>query len=274
MISASGLRLSGSVATPVVTDLAAGVRWRTMAVFAQAAYLLGDQRHDQVVALLAPDALQLPIGVRVPGHLGDLRRHFQVGDLAHSTGRDLVFDRDGQFCVQIGLGGRHQPSAVTVRGGWPRHEWHGDLPKVDPVLRARAGLLAQALSVGDDSGVGELVGWGQGLTPTGDDLVCGVLLALIATGTITRDQARHVIEDHSHRTTSISARLLRSAAEGHAVPQVVALVDALLDSPAAVPPALVGAVHAIGHSSGRDLCAGLAGALDHLHHDQSVTVHH
>lgn len=271
MISVSGLRLSGSVATPVVPDLVAGVRWRTMAVFAKAAYLLGDQRHDQVVALLAPDALQLPIGVRLPGHVGDLRRHFHVGDLAHSTGRDLVFHRSG---VQIGLGGRYQPSAVTVRGGWPRHEWHGDLLGVDPVLRARAGLLAQALLVGDDSGVGELVGWGQGLTPTGDDLVCGVLLALIATGTMAPDQARHVIHDHSHRTSSISARLLRSAAEGHAVPQVVALVDALLTSPAAVPPALVSAVHAIGHSSGRDLCAGLAGALDHLHHDQSVTVHH
>ena len=70
------------------------------------------------------------------------------------------------------------------------------------------------------------------------------------------------------RTTSLSAALLAAAHRGYAVPEVVRLVDAVLDAVldvhadgddtlrAALPDVL-----AIGHSSGRDLVAGVVGAL-------------
>ena len=73
------------------------------------------------------------------------------------------------------------------------------------------------------------------------------------------------------RTTSLSAALLAAAHRGYAVPEVVRLVDAVLDAVldvhaegndalrAALPDVL-----AIGHSSGRDLVAGVVGGLTAL----------
>jgi hypothetical protein len=123
-----------------------------------------------------------------------------------------------------------------------------------------------------------LIGAGAGLTPSGDDAVAGVLLALRSAG---RLDAVGRIASHLRplltRTTSISAALLRAAAEGYAVPEVVTLVEAVHGStnrksgtipPDSAPfddwfrladPRLVERVLAIGHSSGRDLVSGVIG---------------
>jgi hypothetical protein len=131
-------------------------------------------------------------------------------------------------------------------------------------LRSAAVLRAALSGSGDvvDARVRELVGAGAGLTPSGDDALCAVLLVLRGVGadgahTLVRD----AISAAAHRTTSLSASLLHAAAEGYAVPAVTDLVRAVLcDDPAAGGPALA-AVLAIGHTSGRDLVAGIAGAL-------------
>jgi hypothetical protein len=135
-----------------------------------------------------------------------------------------------------------------------------------PSLTLRsAAVLRAALSGYDavvEARVRELVGAGAGLTPSGDDALCAVLLVLRG---VDADRAhalvRAAVSAAARRTTSLSASLLHAAAEGYAVPAVADLVRAVLgDDPAAGGPALA-AVLAIGHSSGRDLVAGIAGAL-------------
>ena len=113
-----------------------------------------------------------------------------------------------------------------------------------------------------DARVHEMVGAGAGLTPSGDDALCAVLLVLRGVGADgAHALVRAAVSAAAHRTTSLSASLLHAAAEGYAVPAVADLVRAVLcDDPAAGGPALA-AVLAIGHSSGRDLVAGIAGAL-------------
>ena len=71
-------------------------------------------------------------------------------------------------------------------------------------------------------------------------------------------------------TTSLSASLLLAAAAGCAVPEVAALANALSEADEAGVDEALPAVLAIGHSSGADLLAGLAGALDAL----IQTTHH
>ena len=131
-------------------------------------------------------------------------------------------------------------------------------------LRSAAVLRAALSGSGDvvDARVRELVGAGAGLTPSGDDALCAVLLVLRGVGADgAHALVRAAVSAAARRTTSLSASLLHAAAEGYAVPAVADLVRAVLgDDPAAAGPALA-AVLAIGHSSGRDLVAGIAGAL-------------
>jgi hypothetical protein len=130
-----------------------------------------------------------------------------------------------------------------------------------------------------DLAVASVVGAGPGLTPSGDDLLCGVLLALRLAGRVD-DLALlwAAVSPLLAATTSLSAALLAEAAEGYAAPPVVRLASALAEEVPAVgdtsavgdtpgadrPPveALVAEVLAIGHSSGAELLAGLAGTLE------------
>ena len=104
------------------------------------------------------------------------------------------------------------------------------------------------------------LGRGPGLTPEGDDELAGHLLVTFALGGPAPD-----LEPHLHRTTALSASLLRAAARGYAVPQVVAYVDAVVGADLGVDDGtarrLLPAVAAIGHSSGEALLRGIHRAL-------------
>ncbi|MGA4670737.1 DUF2877 domain-containing protein [Propionibacteriaceae bacterium Y1923] len=276
----TALRLQGSVSAESAADLVHGVPGhgvpahgssgqgssaRVLAAFPDAAYLLFDHSHDAVVALLRRQALQLPNGVRLMGaDTPDLRTVLDVGDQVRVAADELGVRLLRVGALRISLIGSHQPTRVRVQ---PDH--HLDADDLDalgaaPSLRSRAARLAAGLEADDPAQLADLIGWGRGLTPTGDDLTCGVLLALVATEHLEPAHALDLLGGHGLRTTSLSARLLGCAARGLAVPQVVDLVDTLLAPGRRVTTAQVRAVHAIGHSSGRDLCAGLAGALDHV----------
>nr|WP_272955489.1 DUF2877 domain-containing protein [Pedococcus badiiscoriae] len=157
--------------------------------------------------------------------------------------------------------------------------------------RAASRVLTQGLT-GDErslpSRVQELVGRGPGLTPSGDDVLCGVMLALrlhprgsdVLLGRLWR-----AVRPLLATTTSLSAALLTEAARGYAVAPVVRLTEALAGADRAAPTgsarltgetgpagstlpdevaAAIREVLAIGHSSGADLLGGLAGCLDAL----------
>jgi hypothetical protein len=110
-----------------------------------------------------------------------------------------------------------------------------------------------------------MVGGGQGLTPSGDDVLCGLLLGLRPVPPAVAG-VWAAVAPRLGATTSLSASLLAESAEGYAVPAVVRLGVALARARHGSDGAdtlrrAVREVAGIGHSSGADLLAGLAGAL-------------
>jgi hypothetical protein len=120
-------------------------------------------------------------------------------------------------------------------------------------------LHGRAPSLADCAEFVKLIGLGPGLTPSGDDLIGGALIALAALDLPdARDLLWRVCREHLDRTNDISGVHLRTAALGYGA---VAMHDAIhvtmRGEVGSVEQALA-AVSAIGHSSGRD---GFAGAL-------------
>ena len=142
----------------------------------------------------------------------------------------------------------------------PVHRWfsppqvvRGALPlSAAPPRRIRAFL----------AGWRDHLGKGEGLTPYGDDVICGAMLGLLAVdhqraGWLSR-QIRET--DLESRTTAVSAALLRCAAEGWCIPEFDRVLRALSAEGSA--PGSVSALLDVGHSSGRGLLAGLARVVD------------
>jgi hypothetical protein len=109
-----------------------------------------------------------------------------------------------------------------------------------------------------------LIGWGEGLTPAGDDYLVGLLagLDLVMCGDARRralrDALAAAIDAASWRTTPVAAHCLRLAARGHCGEALCLLGNALLSEPR--PDALRSALQrvlSIGASSGADTVAGL-----------------
>ncbi len=240
---------------------------RVLAAFPTCLYLdLG--AHEQVLAVLAADAVALPIGLRLalPSH--EVRWGVEPGaSVIVGEGRvrlpraDVVATRRSRPARV-----RPQPRVATQ---------HRPLP--DPgVLGDLAHALTSAALAGRSAvpGVRGLVGVGRGLTPSGDDALCGILLTLGALddppARLALTAVREAVHDVLSATTSLSASLLVAAGAGYAVPDVVRLVTLLAGAPTVGGADLhdlhdfhdlVGRVLAIGHSSGRDLLSGVAGAL-------------
>ena len=141
-------------------------------------------------------------------------------------------------------------SAVSVRGGMlhlgrERVEIGRLVAVTVPRLRLRG--TPGALDVR------ALVGRGDGLTPYGDDVVCG-WLAVTRAGGLATPEVDDAVRASLGRTTLLSATLLECALAGEVVPEFGAW---LAGGPA-------GAVEAIGHSSGRGLLEGARLALSGL----------
>ena len=112
----------------------------------------------------------------------------------------------------------------------------------------------------DASTVPLLVGRGEGLTPLGDDLLCGWLALHRAAGVAT-DEVDDVVRTLLPRTTLLSATLLDCALHGEVLPEYAAWLRAL-GTPDA--PARAAALTAVGATSGAGLLHGARLALDQL----------
>lgn len=110
--------------------------------------------------------------------------------------------------------------------------------------------------------VNDLVGLGEGLTPSGDDFLVGLLAILHVTGwlpPVCSPAVRQRFDQCVHLgTAQLSGEFLRCAWEGHFAEPVAMLVRALctLDTGAWQPHAV--ALAAVGHSSGVDAMVGIA----------------
>lgn len=197
-----------------------------------------------LVALETADALGLPCSVRLgvdrsARPFADVR----AGDVA------LV----GSGHVVTGL------LSVTVVRWWePRRPRPGAGPIPDRIRLLTRLLAGHPSPVPVGGSVQDLLGLGPGLTPAGDDVLAGLLVALHG-----RDDLRGPVADEisrlaTSRTTALSAALLRHAAAGAALPAVLDVADALAghggddDLPAAL-----ARLVAVGSSSGTALAHGL-----------------
>lgn len=181
----------------------------------------------EVLPVLTSDALALPTAVRLA---------------VPSSATPVRLER-GQ-CVVVGQGRIISPGL-----------------EVHVVRTVRPARVRRVLGCGTHTPISTamvraLVGRGPGLTPEGDDELAGHLLVRAATGGHAPDLEAELV-----RTTALSASLLRAAAQGYAVPEVVAYVDAAVAGDHAAARRLRPAVAAIGHTSGEALLRGIHAAL-------------
>ncbi|MFB4288011.1 DUF2877 domain-containing protein [Nonomuraea sp. ATR24] len=241
---------------------------RVLAAFAAGIYLeVRTDLEPSVIAVITGGASRLPNSVLLSAPLP----HVTVGDDAHV----------GDGSVELGR--------LSLRA----RRWWDPAPPLGPVDPARlaavtlppppagpalAGhpavdLLAVSCAsgrlVGAVTAAEQLVGLGPGLTPSGDDVLAGLLVTLRHLGAATGAGqavklagwlAAAVTYDARTRTTPISATLLHCAARGQAGPEVVAVLRALAGRQALEP--ALRRLHALGHTSGADLAQGIAIGLD------------
>jgi hypothetical protein len=137
-----------------------------------------------------------------------------------------------------------------------------------------AGGVTEALASGRrgdlDDAVGRATGRGPGLTPSGDDVLVGILAVLTAPGVTARcapvvARLRSALTPTLATTSDISRALLRQASQGHVSRPVWELTRALLSgSPTASFSQARADVLSTGATSGGDTCAGLVAACQLL----------
>lgn len=252
--------------------------------FPSAVYVdMGPYADPRVVALVSARAVRLPVAAVLP--------------------------RPTQAPPMLAAGAPARVGAGELRVGGVRARvarWWDPEPKIDAtdpgILRERTGelrrllesapatpgiadhpshlLFATACADGDPAGMvaaaERLVGLGPGLTPSGDDVLAGSLLALRLLGGALPEHdhdgihpalavadslgAAAVNRDTSTRTTAIATTLLACAARGEAAAEVGAALEALAGRDLLGP--AVRRLLAVGHTSGVDLAHGLlAGCL-------------
>lgn len=229
-------------ATTVLRDLLRGpeTAGRVVGVHPTCVYVVTG---DELVAIETADALGLPCAVR------------------------LGVDRSQQPFAGVRLGDRAVVGGNRVVAGsltvpvvrW----WSPPRPRRGQVLRSRVDELARLLTgqqapVLVDGSVRALLGRGPGLTPAGDDVLAGMLVALHHREDLRRPLADEVARLAPGRTTTLSAALLRHAASGAALPAVLDVADALTGHGSDVDlTRAVTRLLAVGHSSGAALAHGL-----------------
>jgi hypothetical protein len=146
----------------------------------------------------------------------------------------------------------------------------------DPLLRASARALhalGHAWQEGDEGALSgaavRLLGLGPGLTPSGDDLLCGLLAVCKwaerrnpSAARFGAALARTIHSEGAARTTRLSVRLLEHAANGLLYEPAMSVGAALFSGDGAQIEQYAARLFKIGHSSGTDLAVGiLIGAM-------------
>jgi len=209
-------------------------------------------------------------GAVLPGDLG-VRSH----DPVHVRSRHI---RAGAVVIDTRTAVRWMPrrydvdlSGLSVRvaelEAAARHvAWAGSWPLADAVV----GALASSCRGDLDDAVRRTTGRGPGLTPSGDDVLVGVLGVLTAPGVSARCEPlaarlRTALAPALATTNEISRALLRQASNGQVSRPVWELTSAVLSGSAAASFTQARAdVLSTGATSGGDTCAGLVAACQLL----------
>jgi hypothetical protein len=226
-----------------------------LGVHAPALYL---EVAGRVLPVLTSDAVPLATALRLAVPSGRVDWGVAAGDVVMVGGRLVVLPGCDIAAVRT-----WRPARVSEMGRSRARPGSRLSPRLE--AWSASGWLAdgiRAVLSGRGEGVTLLLGRGQGLTPSGDDALAGILLVAHAVGGA--EALAAVVRSRLASTTAVSAALLDAAADGYAAPDVVALVDAALTGDDSTIARTLPAVLAIGHTSGADLVAGIAGALHHV----------
>lgn len=239
--------------------LGGGRRGRVASIHERAIVLLLDD--GPLVALLPrgaplhPWAVELEAAVPSGPGEGDT---VQVGDAALEIG-PLRVALAGMAIEPLRLAAR--PAAVDPaaahalassspeRGGGP----------FEPVLAA---ALASYRDSGDPAVLAVLVGVGEGLTPSGDDVIVGALAALDLLGAAAaQERLGAALAGCAVRTTRLAAQGIEAALAGHYPEPVLGVLAALAAADPARLGAAAAALLAVGHRSGADTLRGIVAVL-------------
>lgn len=210
------------------------------------------QAGPDVVAVVTSDAVRLPCAVTLTRSAGD----FSLREVP-PDGFVVIGDRSARWTS----GG--STVLVDVVREWVPASVRPVRPRADRMAELRTSLAAVDIGI-EVSSPDALVGLGPGLTPSGDDVLAGYLLGCRAFGLPVPALAG------LHRTTALSAALLRYAAAGQCIPQLAALVAALGgDQPLDPTPLL-----RVGHTSGAALACGVLHASGQLRRAWSPVTDH
>ena len=208
----------------------------------------------EVFAVMGPRHWPGPLHL-VAGEMAELPA---VHERARVTDGTLVA---GPVCVPLDGCRRWAPSLPERLQADPE-AWHGLAAGVDIELAPVWEAVGHDLRRGDLAAVsGRLAGRGPGLTPSGDDMLAGVLL-VCAMDPACRGALGRLAR--SARTTTLSRAYLRWAAEGQSVQPAHALLDAAAAGDLNAMGRAARSLAAVGATSGRALMAGMALAATEL----------
>lgn len=232
------------------------------------------RRQAGVVAILTSDASRLPLGAIL---------HRPSSDRPLISGRGQLHAFLGEGRITVG------PLTVRASGWWdprPRlpsvnpallpegmrelrsavsERLHSPVREVPVELCGQLGALRAALRRDDVTSAlragQRMIGLGPGLTPAGDDLLCGMLAGLTLLGHPRAARiGAGVMALAPGRTTDLSLALLRHATLGQVNSELGSVIQALAGTGR-----LSGALarlFAVGHTSGIALGLGLSAAVD------------
>jgi hypothetical protein len=243
-----------------------------VSVHARAVNLLLDA--GPLVALLPAESPLHPWAVAVPVSPRDLARITEGAPLRVSDGvielGTLRIELAGLEVVDLRL--RRRLRALSAAGLRALARDAAAPPPTATFEPALAASLAAFREGGEVGGLARLVGVGEGLTPSGDDVLVGVLAGLDAASEVSgeaaalRERLCAELERGTSRTTRLAAQMLDAAEAGFYAEPVLALLETLaLPRPGAG--ALERAVQgllAVGHRSGADTLRGIGAALERV----------
>jgi hypothetical protein len=273
--AASPIVLSGRASSFVATALAAHPGPATvLGCFPTACYL--ELATGDVLAVLTSDAVALPIGIVLETPSWHFSLADWTGPATISAGSTVsvgehVVHLAGVRDVELPFVGTPQPAALA---------W------LDRRLAPYLPVLELPWAAGPGSGAGtddpvqlvrRLLGRGPGLTPSGDDLLCGLIAGGRLFGRrieVHRNEIGRILRDRPHATTSLSRQLLLRACAGEGIRELVELGRALcwpvapgetldlrsVDLRSVHLHSATAVLTAIGHSSGVALTMGMLAA--------------
>jgi hypothetical protein len=204
---------------------------------------------DSLLTLVAPGMAAAPMAFVLARDADDLRSRYRIGDAVTRRGTRLA----SRACL-LDLAGAtvwrpdERPFAVDqaqldVNLRECRARLAARLPACSSVIHREGRIVCECLERACRDGdvdaalahASRLIGWGEGLTPAGDDFLVGMLAALHALAS-SAARATFVarlgaaLELQAHRTTAIAVHALRLAAHGHFSADLHRLRDGLLSS--------------------------------------------